>query len=80
MKYLFGTLITFFILAIATYFVLLVWDINLISQENFNRSLQTFGIIFVLAVLLNIVTPFFFKNHSAGYDQNSGNVAQPKKE
>ena len=80
MKYLFGTLITFIILAVAAYFVLQIWDINLISPENFNRSLLTFIIIFGLAILLNVVAPFFFKNHSAGYNKDAGNVAQPKKE
>ena len=79
MKYILGTIVTFIILSIATYFVLLIWDINLISQENFNKSLITLGVIFLLAIVLNIVTPFFFKNHSGGYDKDAGNVAQAKK-
>ncbi|MEO8253918.1 MAG: hypothetical protein ABI554_05965 [Flavobacterium sp.] len=79
MKYLIGTLITFIILAIASYFVLQIWEINLMSKEHFNQSMFTLGIILFLSIVLNIVVPFFFKNHAKGYDPNSGNVAQSKK-
>ena len=78
MRYLLGTLITFIILALSSYFVLQIWDINLISKEHLNKSMYTLGILFILSIVLNIVAPFFFKNHAGGYDQNSGNVAQRK--
>lgn len=80
MRYLLGTLITFIILAIAAYFVLQIWDINLISKENFNRSMVTLIAILILSIVLNVVAPFFFKNYAKGYDASSGNVAQRKEE
>lgn len=80
MRNLLGIFITFLVLALATYFVLQIWDIDLISSENFNKSLLTLGLLFLLSIALTIITPFFFKNHSKGYDTNSGNVAQSKNE
>ena len=80
MRYLLGTLITFIILAIAAYFVLQIWDINLISKENFNRAMVTLIAILILSIVLNVVAPFFFKNHAKGYDPSSGNVAQRKEQ
>ena len=80
MKYALGILVTFLVFTVATYFVLQVWDIDLISPKKFKKSMLTLGIIALLSVLLTITIPFFFKNQSAGYDQNSGNVAQSKKQ
>lgn len=80
MKYLIGTIVTFIVLAVTSYFVLQIWDINIISKENFNKSVLTLGILLVLSILLNILFPFFFKNQAAGYDQTAKNVAQRKKD
>jgi len=79
MKYLLGILTTLLALCLATYFVLQLWDINPISSQHFQKTLVTLGIIAVLTVVLTIALPFFFKNHSAGYDKDSGNVAQSRK-
>jgi high-affinity Fe2+/Pb2+ permease len=79
MKYFAGTIIILVILAIVTYFVLLLWGINLISAEHFAKSLITFGILTLVSFMLTIIIPFFFKNNEKGYDMSKGNVAHPKK-
>ena len=79
MKYFAGTIITLVILAVITYFVLLLWGINLISAEHFTKSLITFGILAFVSFMLTIIIPFFFKNNEKGYDMSKGNVAHPKK-
>jgi len=80
MKYFVGTIILLVILAIVTYFVLLLWGINLINAEHFTKSLITFGILCVVSFILTALIPFFFKNNEKGYDMSKGNIAYPKKE
>ncbi|MCL1938840.1 MAG: outer membrane assembly protein [Candidatus Azobacteroides sp.] len=80
MKYFTGTIVILVILAIVSYFVLLLWGINLISAEHFTKSLITFGILVVVSFILTIIIPFFFKNNEKGYDMSRGNVAHPKNE
>ena len=79
MKYFAGTIVILVILAIVTYFILLLWGINLISPEYFTKSLITFGIITVVSFVLTAIISFFFKNNEKGYDRSKGNVAHPKK-
>jgi len=79
MKYFIGTIVILVILAIVTYFVLLLWGVNLISTEYFNKSLITFGILCVVSFILAILIPFFFKNNTKEYDMSKGNIAHPKK-
>ena len=80
MKYFTGTIITFVILAVVVYFVLLLWGINLISAEYFTKSLITFGILCGVSLILTALIPFFFKNNEKGYDMTKGNRAHPKKD
>ena len=79
MKYFAGTIVILVILAIVTYFVLLLWGINLISPEHFTKSLITFAILCAVSFVLTILFPFFFKNSEKGYDMSKGNVAKPRK-
>ena len=78
MKYFIGTIVILVFLAIVTYFVLLLWGINLISAEYFTKSLITFGILCVVSFILAAIIPFFFKNNRKGYDMTKGNIAHPK--
>ena len=79
MKYFTGTVVILVVLAVVTYFVLLLWGINLISAEYFIKSLVTFGILCGVSLFLAALIPFFFKSNRKGYDMNKGNVAHPKK-
>jgi len=80
MKYFAGTIIILVILAIVTYFILLLWGINLISAEHFTKSLITCCILVVVSFIFTIIIPFFFKSNEKEYDMSRGNVAHPKNE
>lgn len=79
MKYVIGVLATALVLFVATYFLLRIWDINLLSPENFSKLMYSILIIVVTAVVLivAIIIPFFGGN-KRGYDQRSEGIAQKK--
>ncbi|MCD2426231.1 hypothetical protein LQ567_25825 [Niabella pedocola] len=78
MRYITGILATAVILCITAYLTLSVWGINPVDPAHLRKALITLGILLAAAFLLIILVPFFFKNHSKGYQQNGGNVAQPR--
>ncbi len=79
MKYIIGIIVTSVILFIATYFILGIWGIDIMSSENIKKTLITLVIILGVSFFLLIILSFFFKNETREYDNNKGNIAQPKK-
>lgn len=80
MKYIIGVIVVCLILSITTYFLGDIWGYTLISYEQLKKGLITIAIIGVCLILLLIFIPFFFKNHTKGYDNKDKRVAQPKNE
>ncbi|MCF3109814.1 hypothetical protein LL912_13625 [Niabella sp. CC-SYL272] len=79
MKYITGILATAFILCITAYLTLSVWGINPVDPAHLRKALITLGILVVAAFLLVLLVPFFFKNHSKGYQENGNGVARPRR-
>lgn len=81
MKYFIGFLIISIVLFISTYFLLSVWDIDLMSEQNFNRTLLSLGIIISTAFILAVIVfvPLFFKSTDTDYQSTTNGVAQKKK-
>lgn len=78
MRYFTGILVTAVILCIAAYLTLDVWGINPVDPAHLRKALITLGILIVAAFLLVILVPFFFKNHSKGYQENGTGVARSR--
>lgn len=79
MRYLLGFIAEVIVLFIASYLLLGVWDIEIISKHNLNRLLMSIAIIFVTAavLVLLIIIPFkksFIKN----YDNSTEGIAEKK--
>lgn len=79
MKYFLGFIITVVILFISAYFLLGIWDINIISEENLSKSLISLAIVSsTLFILIVFVFIPFFKSNNIGYDKNQKGVAEKK--
>ncbi|MFN3020847.1 hypothetical protein ACK1KB_07660 [Chryseobacterium sp. TY3] len=79
MKYLIGFLAIALILFAATFFMLRLWGIEMLSPEYTTKLLYSLGIIVVTAFILivAIILPFF--NHNTkGYNRNGDGIAQKK--
>lgn len=79
MKYIIATLAISLVLFGATYFLLGLWGIEMLSPERTKQLLYSLGIIVVTSFILvvGIILPFF--NHNTkGYDTQSGGMAQKK--
>lgn len=80
MRYLIGVIAISIVLFISTYCLLLIWGINMVSEENFRKTLLSLGIIIMTSIILVaiIYVPFFLKSSTNGYDKNQSGVAQKK--
>ncbi|WP_257667443.1 sporulation protein YqfD [Parapedobacter tibetensis] len=78
MKFIIGFLAMLIVLALLTYVVLRIWDIDVIAPEHMSKSLKTLGVLAIGSTVLTMIIAFFFRNDKKGYDRARGSVAQPK--
>lgn len=81
MKYLLSFLFTAIVLFVATYFLLGIWGIEILTPGEFRKTMWTVGIVVATAALLTIViiAPFIKRYQDrVRYDQNADGVAQRK--
>lgn len=80
MKYVLSFFITAIILFVSTYFLLNIWDINMLSEKNFKQTLLSLGIIFITSFLLIVfvIVPIFLKSNQNEYEKDQKGIAQKK--
>lgn len=80
MKYVLSFFITAIILFVSTYFLLNIWDINMLSEKNFKQTLLSLGIIFITSFLLIVfvIVPIFMKSNQKEYEKDQKGIAQKK--
>lgn len=79
MKYIIGTIVVLIVLSLGAYFLADLWGYTLMTPETLKKSAITVMILGVVAILLLIFVPFFFKNNAKGYNKTHSKIAQPKK-
>ncbi|MCB2409237.1 hypothetical protein [Hymenobacter lucidus] len=79
MKKLLGAAILLLCLVLATLGVLRIWGVSVLSSYTLLRSGATLAVLAATTVVLIIVWFAFFSRPAAGYDQNTGHRAHPRR-
>ncbi|MFV0566129.1 MAG: hypothetical protein ACK5NB_09890 [Flavobacteriaceae bacterium] len=78
MKYVLGFIVSVICLFLFSYFLLQIWDINMIDKNNLGKLSWSVGLTVLGSIVFVLLYGFFFKNPAKGYE-NSDTVVQRKR-